>query len=131
MRNLKRARELQSILAGGNVPKRPWTARERPKRMTKLIRERLGEIAEIAEIASYLNRAIPLCDARNQLAHGIWWRFVAETGAVTVSTDREADPHLDFAPADIDRNRRTIQRPRSRTLETPDNDRGARRHVHP
>jgi hypothetical protein len=54
--------------------------------MTKLIRERLGEIAEIAEIASYLCRAIPLCDARNQLAHGIWWRFVAETGAVAVST---------------------------------------------
>jgi hypothetical protein len=95
-----RSRELQRI--AGDEPKKPWTARERPKLMRKLIRKRLGDVPELAEITSCLCRAIPLCDDRNRLAHGIWWRFVPETGAITVSTDRDEE-HPEYAPADIDR----------------------------
>jgi hypothetical protein len=95
-----RSRELQRI--AGDEPKKPWTARERPKLMRKLIQKRFGQILELADIENCLRQAIPLCDERNRLAHGIWWRFIPKTGAITVRTDRD-DEQPDYAPADIDR----------------------------
>jgi hypothetical protein len=94
-----RSRELQRI--AGDEPKKPWAAHDRPKRMRKLIRKRFGEIPELAEITKVLCQATPLCDDRNRLAHGIWWRFAPETGVITVATDREEYP--EYAPADIHR----------------------------
>lgn len=52
-----RARELQAIVAGGQLAGPPRKASERPKRMRKLIRERLGEISELANISDCLVQA--------------------------------------------------------------------------
>jgi hypothetical protein len=38
-----------------------------------------------------LTEAFPLCNDRNLLAHGDWWRFDPTTGKITVRGDRERD----------------------------------------
>jgi len=51
------------------------TARERPKRMARLIKDRPGlvEGQEAKRIDEILKAAIAPCDRRNSLAHGRWW----------------------------------------------------------
>jgi hypothetical protein len=91
-------RDLQIVVAG-RAPR--WPAKKRPKEMTKLIRKCLGEIPELSPIASCLCRAVQLCHDRNQLAHGIWWRFDHGTSTITVSTEREDEDHKDFGSLEI------------------------------
>jgi hypothetical protein len=93
-------RDLQIAVAGRALR---WPAKKRPKEMTKLIRKWLGEIPELGQIENCLCRAVQLCHDRNQLAHGIWWRFDSATSTVTVSTEREDEDHKDFGSAEITR----------------------------
>jgi hypothetical protein len=105
----RRIRDLQGVIAAdpeyGEQRKNQWGARDRPKRMTKLIRDKVGEIAEIETVSDCLRRAIEPSDFRNWLAHGDWWQFVPETRAITVraGTAWNQSPHRDVTAADIDR----------------------------
>jgi hypothetical protein len=68
-------------------------ARKRPKKMAKLIKKKLGDIAETPDIVRWLKLAIEPCDRRNDLAHGEWVKFDQSTNTVTVRTGarRKAD----------------------------------------
>jgi hypothetical protein len=61
-------------------------ARKRPKKMAKLIKKKLGDIAETPDIVRWLKLAIEQCDRRNDLAHGEWIKFDQSTNMVTVRT---------------------------------------------
>jgi hypothetical protein len=81
-----------------------WGARQRPKRMVKLLEERLGDVAEAPAIADILTKAIKPSDARSLLAHGVWWRFKRDTSVLTVrrGTIRKGEPaHVHWTVADI------------------------------
>ena len=69
-------------------------ARQRPKRMAKLIKERPGlvEGREASEIGRILTAAIGPCDQRNLLAHGRWWRFDPKTSTITIRGERKGEP---------------------------------------
>jgi hypothetical protein len=83
----RRIRELQGVITGdegyGARRKNQWNTRDRPKGMTTLIREHLGEAAEIEAISNCLQRAIKPSESRNWLAHGEWWLFAPETKSMT------------------------------------------------
>jgi hypothetical protein len=68
-------------------------ARKRPKKMAKLIKKKLGDIAETPDIVRWLKLAIEQCDRRNDLAHGEWIKFDQSTKTMTVrtSTHRKAE----------------------------------------
>jgi hypothetical protein len=108
----RRIRELQGVITGdegyGAQRKNQWGTRDRPKRMTQLIRDKLGEVAEIEAISSRLQLAIEPSEFRNWLAHGEWWLFAPETKSMTVCAGTAWEPngspeHLDVTAADIDR----------------------------
>ena len=59
-------------------------ARARPDRMAKLIAEHRGAIPEAEPIKNILTEAVAVCDDRNLLAHGEWWRFDPITSTIDV-----------------------------------------------
>jgi hypothetical protein len=70
------------------------TARQRPKRIARLIKGRPGlvEDQEAREIDRILKAAIEPCDRRNLLAHGRWWRFDLKTRTITIRGERKEGP---------------------------------------
>jgi hypothetical protein len=71
-----------------------WNARNRPKRMAKLIKDRPGLVndQEATQIDQILKAAIGPCDRRNLLAHGRWWRFDPKTSTITIRGERKGEP---------------------------------------
>jgi hypothetical protein len=69
-----------------------WSAKERPKKFRKLCtqyqRKHVGGLPEADAIAEYFDEAFLLCGDRNWLAHGLWWRFDANTGVIDVHAVR-------------------------------------------
>jgi hypothetical protein len=67
-------RNLQAAVTGdatfGERPGNQWPARKRPALMAKLIRNKLGDVAEAETIAKVLRCAIEPSHDRNVLAHG-------------------------------------------------------------
>jgi hypothetical protein len=62
-----------------------WSARERPRRIVKLIETHRGdELPHTNQIAKLLIEAVDPCEQRNLLAHGTWWCFNRRTSAVVV-----------------------------------------------
>jgi hypothetical protein len=57
--------------------------------MLQLMIDRGCKDAEIATANRVLTEAFPLCNDRNLLAHGDWWRFDPATEEVTIMGDRE------------------------------------------
>jgi len=81
-------RYLQGAVAGdqafGEQPCNQWNTRDRPGRMAKLIKDKLGDIEEAQPITDLLKSAVKPTDDRNLLAHGQWWCFQQGTSALTV-----------------------------------------------
>jgi len=83
-------------------PKRPHAAktggvgdaRQRPKRMAKLIKDRPGLVTnqETKQIVEILKTAIGPCDKRNLFAHGRWWRFYPKTSTIRIRGERKGKP---------------------------------------
>jgi hypothetical protein len=72
-------------------------ARDRPKRMAKLIKARpdLVKDQEAKQIDQILRAAIGPCDRRNLLAHGRWWRFNPKTSTIRIRGERRREPEWD------------------------------------
>ena len=85
-----RIRALQDALTDDPTygEKNSWSARDRPKRMRRLVVKKCGLILEADDIRDCLRRAIPLCDDRNHLTHGQWWAFDRNAGTITVRRGR-------------------------------------------
>ena len=81
-------RALQSTIANdlnyGEQPGNRWPTDKRPKRMVKLIEEKLGQIPETKAIEQLLQDAFDPTNQRNHLAHGIWWAFDPQTASIHV-----------------------------------------------
>jgi hypothetical protein len=88
------ARLLRLLSRGFKIGGGLGNARQRPKRMAKLIKERPGlvENQEASEIGRILKAAIGPCDQRNLLAHGRWWRFDPKTSTITIRGERKGEP---------------------------------------
>jgi hypothetical protein len=94
-------------LSFGEQRSNQWKARERPERMTKLMKRYLGDNLQEAEpVAKLLSDAIGPCDQRNFLAHGEWWCFNTRTLTITVrSRTRWSDgqpEHLEYTAQEIE-----------------------------
>jgi hypothetical protein len=93
-------RALQSTVANdlnyGEQPENLWSAKNRPKLMVKLIKEKLGQISETEQIKKLLQDACDPTDKRNHLAHGIWWAFNPRTATISVrgGIQREGEDQL-------------------------------------
>ena len=59
-----------------------WAAKDRPKKLAKLIQDRYGSIPEAVAIRKVLKDAIPVHNARNLLAHGHWYSFDPATSMI-------------------------------------------------
>ena len=101
-------RALQSSVANdpnyGEQARNQWTTRQRAERMSGLIAEKLGQIAETEAIVKLLDDAIAPSDARNILAHGTWWGFDAQTATISVrgGIQREGeDQYTDYTEGRI------------------------------
>jgi hypothetical protein len=95
--------ELQAVISGKREfgKRNRWPAEDRPKRLARLIRDRLGSIPEAAAIRKILKDAIPAYKARNLLAHGHWWSFDPATSTIEARAwHGEAAPRT-FTEADI------------------------------
>ena len=72
-----------------------WSAKERPEKFDKLCSDNQskhpGGLPEADAIVRCLDKALPLCKDRNWLAHGVWWRFGANIGAIDVHAVRIRD----------------------------------------
>lgn len=94
-------RALQSTVANdlnyGEQPGNRWPADERPKRMVKLVEEKLGAIPETEAIKHLLQDARVPSDKRNHLAHGVWWSFNPRTATISVrgGTQRKDEDQFD------------------------------------
>jgi hypothetical protein len=77
----------------GEQPRNRWQADKRPKRMVRLIEEKLGQISETKDIERLLQDALEPSNQRNHLAHGIWWAFDTRTSTIRVrgGTQREGE----------------------------------------
>jgi hypothetical protein len=61
---------------------------------------------EVAAVENCLQDAVELCDQRNHLAHGIWWRFDPKIEVITVAAvvERPDEPkHVGFSLQDIEK----------------------------
>ena len=111
----RRVADLKDVITGkhGFGEKNWWSARDRPKRLKKLIREnsnRLGGLPphDVKQMLALLKRAIAPCDLRNLLAHSHWWEFDSGNRIMTVRPEKlrrgqKRNPHPKIAVADIDR----------------------------
>jgi hypothetical protein len=67
-----------------------WSAKDRPKKFGKLCAqnesEHPGGLPE-ADVRCF-DEAFPLCNDRNWLAHGVWWRFDSNVGLIDVHAVR-------------------------------------------
>jgi hypothetical protein len=93
-------------LSFGERRSNQWKARERPKRMAKLIKTYLGDDFQEAEaIVNLLSDAIGPCDERNFLAHGEWWSFNTRTLTITVRGGTrwvdDQPKHVEYTAQDI------------------------------
>ena len=74
------------------------SARERPKKFTALCaknhNKHPGGLPEADDIAKLLDEASQLCNERNWLAHGVWWRIDTVAGIIDVHAVRvrEGEP---------------------------------------
>jgi hypothetical protein len=74
------------------------SARERPKKFTALCaknhNKHPGGLPEADDIAKLLDEASRLCNERNWLAHGVWWRIDTVAGIIGVHAVRvrEGEP---------------------------------------
>jgi hypothetical protein len=85
-------------LFGPNAENDLGNARDRPRRMAKLIKNRPGliEDQDAKRIVQILKVAIDPCDQRNHLAHGRWWRFDPNTSTIRIRGERrKAEPEWD------------------------------------
>ena len=85
----REVRELQAAITcvqgfGEQRGHQSRSARTRPDDMAKLIADHRGAIPEAEPIKNILMKAISVCDDRNLLAHGEWWRFDPDTSAINV-----------------------------------------------
>ena len=86
-------RDLQNVVAKDEAfsENNRWSAKKRPEKMRQLMIEHGCKDDETATAHRVLTEAFPLCNHRNLLAHGDWWRFDTKTGEITVMGDRERD----------------------------------------
>jgi hypothetical protein len=86
-------RDLQNVVAGNETfsDNNRWTVKARSEKLRRLMIEHSCKNAEITTAERVLSDAFPLCNSRNLLAHGDWWRFNPTKGEVTVRGDRERD----------------------------------------
>jgi hypothetical protein len=65
-----------------------WSARGRPKEFKKLCaryqRKHPEGLPEARAIVQRFKQAIPLCDQRNWLTHGVWWKIDPDAGLICV-----------------------------------------------
>jgi hypothetical protein len=106
----RRVSDLMGVVTGvvgfGELEENQWrSAKDRPKRMKKLIRKYHPEgLPETADIVACLKRSIPFCHDRNLLAHGSWWEFNADTASITVRSGvkrSKQDQHRTFTVTEI------------------------------
>jgi hypothetical protein len=105
-----RLSDLLNVISGGEKVKKRWTAKDRAEGVKELCMAKKSEhpngLPETDAIAEILTVAFPLCNARNWLAHGIWWRFDENAARITVHGDKVAsdeDEDRDFTVEEIDR----------------------------
>jgi hypothetical protein len=105
-------RDLQNVVAKDETfsdkRKNRWAAIERAEKIRQLMTDHGCQDAEIATASRVLTDAFPLCNDRNLLAHGDWWRFDPTTGEVTVRGDRERGATHLFLSRDVGRDCRAI-----------------------
>ena len=135
-------RHLQTCLFRRKTGDHLGTARNRLKRMAKLIKGRLKdhpglvENHEASRIKQILKDAIDPCDRRNLLAHGRWWRFQVKTLTLQIRGERKGEPKwadytvqdilwvaekLETLAIDLERIRRAIEHRRG-DHDVPEND---------
>jgi hypothetical protein len=78
-------------------------AKERPKKFTALCAKNYnkhpGGLQEADAIAKLLDKAFRICNERNWLAHGVWWRIDTVAGIIDVHAVRarkEEPPSREF-----------------------------------
>jgi hypothetical protein len=109
----RRVSELVSLITRqpgfGELPKNRFSAKNRAKEVERLCSENASKHAaglpETEAIVRLLNEACPLCDDRNWLAHGNWWRLDTTAGVITVRAAKEYpdEPlHRNFTFEEID-----------------------------
>jgi hypothetical protein len=72
--------------------------------VAKLIKDHPATVQdqETSEIGRILTDAIDLCDQRNLLAHGRWWRFDANTATIKIRGERKGEPEFaDYTESEI------------------------------
>jgi hypothetical protein len=91
----RRVAELANVVtltAGFGETEALGSAKERPKRFTELCaknhNKHPGGLPEADAIAKLLDEAFRLCNERNWLAHGIWWRIDTVAGIIDVHAVR-------------------------------------------
>jgi hypothetical protein len=110
-----RVSELLNVITGdpsfGEDPTtNRWSAKDRPTEVRKLCDQHrakhFGGLPETDAIVHHLREAFPLCNDRNLLAHGVWWRIDSEAGIVNVRAAKvrpNEEPHRDFTVDAIQR----------------------------
>src|SRR5262249_42202997 len=92
----RRVAELADVIAlslgFGETKALVWSAKDRPKRFGKLCAQYQSKhpsgLPETDAIVRCFDEAFPLCNDRNWLAHGVWWRFDANFDLLDVHTVR-------------------------------------------
>jgi hypothetical protein len=107
----REVRSLQSAITNdpgfGEQRSNQWKARQRPERMSKLMKRYLGDdLREAEAIAKLLSDAIDPCDRLNFLVHGEWWCFNTRTLTITVRSGtrwNDGQPeHLEYTAREIE-----------------------------
>jgi hypothetical protein len=94
---------LASAIKGNSDFQKLPPPRDRPDWIKKLIDEHAPGILETDAICRLLSQAEQLCDDRDLLAHGHWWRFdPAGAGTITIRGDPSSE-HQDFTTEKINR----------------------------
>jgi hypothetical protein len=105
----RRVGHLQQAITGKPNGQLQWSARGRPNRIKRLVREnrdRLGELPmeSVEAIAKALRRAIVPSDLRNLLAHGHWWQFDSADQIMTIRREKMRpgqELHIQISVSDI------------------------------
>jgi hypothetical protein len=87
-----RLSDLLNVITRGEKVKKRWPAKDRAEGIKELCAASESKhpngLQETEAIAQCLTAAFPLCNGRNWLAHGIWWKFDEEAGRITVHGDK-------------------------------------------